>query len=260
MLVDTHAHLQWPSLAGDIEGVLERARSAGIQRILTLGTEPQSCRVAVQLAESQRMVYAAVGIHPGDVTQDGEDELCAIVDLLDHPRVVAIGETGLDFFRNDGPPRDSQIAMFERHLDLAVETGMPISVHNREATADVMRMLDHYAGRVTAILHCFTGDAATASAAVNMGCYISFAGNATYPKLSDVLSVAAAVPADRLLVETDSPFLAPQPVRGRRNEPANITFTYDAIAAVRGTSRGDLARLVAANAERLFGWAVEVAA
>lgn len=260
VLVDTHAHLQWPSLAADVDGVLARAREVGVTRVLTLGTEPASCRAAVDLAESHAAVYAAVGIHPGDVADDAAAALDAIAPLLDHARVVAIGETGLDYFHADNPPREAQIASFKRHLELAAHTGKPICIHNREATDDVMRLLAGYAGRVTPVLHCFTGDAKTARGAVEMGCYISFAGNATYPKLRDVLAVAAVVPPERLLLETDSPFLAPQQQRGRRNEPAHITYTYDAIAATRGMTRHSLGALVAANAARLFGWDAEDAA
>src|SRR5205085_618409 len=169
-------------------------------------------------------------------------------------RVVAIGETGLDYFHAGNPPRQAQIDAFTRHLELAAQTGKPVCVHNRAATDDVMRLLGQHAGRMTPVLHCYTGDVATARAAVAMGCYISFAGNVTYPKLRELMAVAADVPDDRLLLETDAPFLAPQPQRGRRNEPAHITYTYDVVAAARGTTRAALGRLVATNAQRLFGW------
>ena len=253
-LVDTHAHLHWPSLAADIDGVLSRARAAGVVRILTLGTEPCSCRAALALAEKHQEVYAAVGLHPGDIPPDPEAALDEICSLLSHPRVVAIGETGLDYFHAANPPRQAQIDAFTRHLEWAAQTGKPVCVHNREATDDVMRLVGHYAGRLTPVLHCYTGDLATARAAVAMGCYISFAGNVTYPTLRDLLAVAADVPDERVLLETDAPFLAPQPQRGRRNEPAHITSTYDVVAAARGTTRAALGRLVAANAQRLFRW------
>lgn len=260
ILVDTHAHLQWPSLSGEIEEVLARAREAGVARILTLGTEPRSCRAAVELAERHAGVFAAVGLHPGDLATDFESALHEIAPLLEHPRVVAIGETGLDYYHADNPPRELQIASFTRHLELAATIGKPISIHNRDATDDVMALLERHADHITPILHCFTGDAATARRAVAMGCYVSFAGNATYPKLQEVLAVAAEVPAERLLLETDAPFLTPQPRRGRRNEPANIAYTYDAVAAARGVSRVELGRIVTSNAETLFGWSDEDAA
>ncbi len=179
-------------------------------RVLTLGTEVTSCRAAIALAEQHDGVYAAVGLHPGDVPADLERALEAVSALLAHPKVVAVGETGLDYFHADNPPRAVQIASFERHLDLAERANRPVSIHNREATDDVMRLLERVAGRVTPILHCYTGDVATARAAVELGCYISFAGNCTYPKLRAVLEAAATVPTDRLLIETDAPFLAPQ--------------------------------------------------
>lgn len=255
VLVDTHAHLQWPSLLADLDGVLARAAQAGVRRILTLGTQTDSCRRAVELAEAHSAVYAAVGLHPGDLPGDLDTAMAEVSAMLDHPRVVAIGETGLDYYHADNRPRDTQVAAFRLHLELAARSGKPVCVHNREATADVMSLLAGFAGRVVAVLHCFTGDLETARAGVEMGCYISFAGNATYPKLRDLLQVAAEIPPERLLVETDAPFLAPQARRGRRNEPAHIVDTYDAVAAARGTSRGELGRLVTANARRLFGWA-----
>jgi len=254
-LVDTPAHRQWPSLLEEVDGVLARARAAGVRRILTLGTDPASGRAAVALAERHDEVYAAVGLHPGDIDGDAGAALDALAPLLDHPRVVAIGETGLDYYHEDNPPREAQLDSFERHLELAARTGKPVCVHNRAAGDDVPRLLAAYEGRVTAVLHCYTGDLDTARAALAMGCYLSFAGNATYPKLRDVLAVAAAIPADRLLLETDAPFLAPQPRRGRRNEPANVVYTYDAVAAARGITRAELGALVRANAARLFRWA-----
>ncbi len=256
-LVDTHAHLQWPSLLADVDAVLSRAHDAGVRRILTLGTDPASCRAAVDLAARHSGVYAAVGVHPGDVADDGGAALDSLAPLLDHPRVVAIGETGLDYYHDDNPPRALQRASFERHLDLAARTGKPICVHSRESGDDVLRLLEARAGRVTAVLHCYTGDVATAQRALAMGCYLSFAGNATYPKLRGLLAVAAVIPADRLLLETDAPFLSPQPRRGRRNEPANVAYTYEAIAAARGATRGELGALVGANAARLFQWGGE---
>ena len=211
-------------------------------------------RAALALADAHEGVYAAVGLHPSDIPPDPEPAFDEICGLLNHPRVVAIGETGLDYFHTDNPPRQAQIDAFVRHLELAAQTGKPVCVHNRAATDDVLRLVGCYAGRMTPVLHCYTGDLATAHAAVAMGCYISFAGNVTYPKLRDLLAVAAGVSDHHLLLETDAPFLAPQPQRGRRNEPAHITFTYDVVAAARGTTRAALGRLVAANAQRLFSW------
>lgn len=259
-LVDTHAHLHWPSLAADVSGVVSRARAAGVRRILTLATDPASCRAAIELAERYDGVYAAVGVHPGDVTEESIETIDDLAALLAHPRVVAIGETGLDYYHDDNPPRELQIAAFERHLAIAARTGKPICIHNREAGDDVMRILAAHAGQVTPVLHCYTGDLPTAQAALALGGYLSFAGNATYPKARDVLAVAAAIPAERLLLETDAPFLAPQPRRGRRNEPEYIVHTYDTVAAARGLTRAELGAAVGANAERLFGWQSEDAA
>ena len=221
-LVDTHAHLQWPSLAEEVDAVLDRAGAAGVRRVLTLGTNLYSSQAAVRLAEAYDTVYAAVGVHPSDVPltqRETEGALDTVATLLQHPSVVAIGETGLDYYHADNPPRDAQIASFALHLELAARSGKPVCVHNREATEDVMRLVTAHAARVTVVLHCYTGDLATARAALSLGCYLSFAGNATYPKLRGLLDVAAEIPSDRLLVETDAPFLSPQPMRGRRNEP-----------------------------------------
>jgi len=261
-LVDTHAHLQWPTLVAEADAVVARARDAGVTRILTLGTDPTSSDAAIGLAGRYHDagVYAAVGLHPSDVPADADDAreaLARIAALLEHPRVVAVGETGLDYYHADNPPREAQLASFERHLELAAATGKPICVHNRESTDDVMRLLERHAGRVTPVLHCYTGDLTTARQAIDLGCYISFAGNSTYPKLRSLLDVAAEVPAERLLLETDAPFLAPRPFRGQRNEPAHVVYTYDAVAAARGVTREILGCLVADNAARLFGWSRE---
>lgn len=258
--VDTHAHLQWPTLLAEVDAVVTRAMGSGVGRILSLGTDGASSKKAIDLAAEHDIVYAAAGIHPSDAPlQKGDRDraLVEIADLLANPHVVAVGEAGLDYYHADNPPRDAQIETFTAQLELAAYTGKPICIHNREATTDVMALLDEWAGRCVPILHCFTGDLSLARHALDLGCYISLAGNCTYPKLRSLLDVAAALPADRLLLETDAPFLAPQPRRGGRNEPSYVVLTYAAVAQVRGIAPEVLARDVAANAGRVFGWPMD---
>jgi len=258
--VDTHAHLQWPTLMAESDDIVARAMESGVGRILTLGTDVATSRKAIGLAQEYGIVYAAAGIHPSDAPVDkgGRDRaLAEIADLLANPRVVAVGEAGLDYYHADNPPRDAQIETFSAHLEFAAQTGKPLCIHNREATTDVMVLLDKWAGRCTPVLHCFTGDLPLAQHALDIGCYISLAGNCTYPKLKPLLDVAAELPVDRLLIETDAPFLAPLPRRGGRNESSYVVFTYAAVAQARGVAPEVLARDVALNAARVFGWPLD---
>ena len=249
-LADTHAHLTWPSFI-DVPDVILRARAAGVTRILTAATDLASCVQAIELARSYPEVHAAVGVHPNDVRED--NDLDAVAGLAGEPQVVAIGETGLDYYREHTDP-SLQRRSLDWHLDLAARTGLPVILHDREADEDLLAALAAYAGRVRGVLHCFSGDRTLAGRALDLGYYLSFAGNITYPSAATIRDVASWAPAERILSETDAPFLSPVPMRGRRNEPAHVTHTVIAIAAARGAPVDEMASILTANASTLFGW------
>lgn len=246
-MIDTHAHLD----AGPDppEALIERARAAGVERIVAVGTGIDSCRTALALASRNDGVFAVLGIHPhqagGDEAARGEE----LRDLLSDRRAVAVGETGLDFFR-DYAPHDAQRRLFDLHLALADELGKPVVVHSRAAEDATSALLAEFPG--TVVLHCFSSPGLL-PAALERGYYVSFAGNVTYPKAEELRDAARRVPADRLLAETDTPYLAPQPVRGRPNEPANVVHTVIALATARGEDPAELGKRVAANAAAAFG-------
>jgi TatD DNase family protein len=254
-LVDTHAHLDDDQFASDLTAVLERARAANVSTIVAVGTTLETSRRAVQLAREHAIVRAAVGIHPNYAAQATADDWSQIERLASEPEVVAIGETGLDRFRND-TPFDLQRNYFERHLGLSRQRQLPVIIHCRDADADVLPCLELAAGAgpVIGVMHSFTGQAATAARCLELGLYISFAGQLTYTnrKFDTLREVARIVPSDRLLVETDSPYLAPEPHRGQRNEPAHVQLTASRLAEIRGVSLDELANLTASNARTLF--------
>jgi TatD DNase family protein len=244
-VIDTHAHLD--ACADAPEQIVERAHAAGVARILTVGTTVEGSRDALALAERHEGVYAIVGIHPHEAgSADGVGELR---ELLAQERAIAVGETGLDFYR-DYAPRDRQRRLFEQHLELAQESAKPVVIHNRAADAEVVDTLASFDGVV--VLHCFSYPAALRTA-LERGYYVSFAGNVTYKNASDLRVAATQVCAERLLAETDSPYLAPQPVRGRPNEPANVVYTVTALAEARGEDVDELEAQIDANAARAFG-------
>jgi len=253
LLIDTHAHLDEESFAPDISDVVKRAEQAGLTAMVTIGTTAQSCRKAVELAERFPSVYAAVGIHPNYVSQASDDDWSFVRELTQHPRVVAVGETGLDRYW-DYSPLDLQIDYFERHLELSSETGLPFIVHCRDAEPDVLSVLEKAAVRspLSGIMHSFCGSPDTAERCLTMGLHLSFSGMLTYKKNSGLRDIAAQVPANRLLVETDCPYLAPTEVRGKRNEPAWVKMTAACLAAARGVTPEELGELTTANAKRLF--------
>jgi TatD DNase family protein len=245
-VIDTHAHLD--ACGDDAEAVVARARAAGVDRIVAVGSGIASCRTTLDLAERHEGVFAALGIHPHQA--DGEDaqqvpELCR---LLGHDRAVAVGETGLDFYR-DYAPRAAQRRLFERHLAVAADLGKPVVVHTRAADEETASALDGFEG--TVVLHCFSSPSLLPTA-LERGYYVSFAGNVTYPKAPELREAAAAVPADRVLAETDSPYLSPQPRRGRPNEPANVVHTLAVLADARGEDPETLAARIDANAAEAF--------
>jgi TatD DNase family protein len=245
-VIDTHAHFD----AGDDDPaeVLRRAREAGVQRVIAVGSGIDSCRVALAIAEREEGVYAALGIHPHQAGGDEAGRLDELRDLLASPRAVAVGETGLDHYR-DYAPHDRQRELFEAQLALAAELGKPVVIHTRAADADTAAALDGFRG--TVVLHCFSSPGLL-DPALDRGWYVSFAGNVTYPNAYDLRAAARAVPADRLLVETDSPYLSPQARRGRPNEPANVVHTIAALAEARGDDRDSLAAQIDANADAAF--------
>lgn len=250
LVPDTHTHLGDEVFDADRDEVIVRARRAGIDRILVVGTDLASSRKAVELAQTYDAVYAAVGVHPHQAAQfrAEADELRT---LLAENNVVAVGEVGLDYLR---PPIDraQQVDAFEQQLSWALEGDLPVSVHQRAAQDDVLAGLRRYP--VRAILHCFEGSADFLAAGLELGCMISFAGNLTFLRASALREVAVRIPADRLLVETDSPVLAPVPWRGRRNEPAHVQAVVDQLAALRGVSPEEMAETVRSNADSVFGW------
>jgi TatD DNase family protein len=244
-VIDTHAHVE--ACADAPAAVLERARAAGVDRVLAVGSTVETCRAALAVASREQGVYAVLGIHPHQAAEQG-GRLEEVRALLAHERAVAIGETGLDYFRSYAP-RERQLALFEAELALAAELGKPVVVHTRAADTDTARLLQRFDG--TVVLHCFSSPALL-PLALTAGYYVSFAGNVTYPKAQELREAAVRVPADRILAETDSPYLAPQPCRGRPNEPANVVHTVAALARARGEGLDELVARIDANATQAF--------
>jgi TatD DNase family protein len=245
-VTDTHAHLD--ACADPAEALVARAREAGVDRIVAVGSGLDSCRETLAIANRAPGVWAALGIHPhqaGDPDAERLDELRA---LLADERAVAVGETGLDFYR-DFAPRDRQRELFARQLELARELGKAVVVHNRAADEETAAALESFEG--TVVLHCFSSPELL-PVALERGYYVSFAGNVTYPKAEELREAARRVPANRLLAETDSPYLSPQPRRGRPNEPANVVHTVAVLAEARGEDAGELAARLDANAVAAF--------
>jgi TatD DNase family protein len=245
-MIDTHAHLD--ACAEPPEALLAHAREVGVDRVITVGTTIESCREALRLAEADGAVFAALGIHPHEAGGEEAGRLDELRALLDHPRAVAVGETGLDHYR-DYAPHDAQRQLFERELELAADVGKPVVVHTRAADDETAETLLGFDG--TVVLHCFASPPLL-EVALERGYYVSFAGNVTYPRAGDLRECAARVPADRILAETDSPYLSPQPRRGKPNEPANVVHTLEALAEARGEDRDELAARIDANAQAAF--------
>ncbi|HET6945278.1 MAG TPA: TatD family hydrolase [Gaiellaceae bacterium] len=245
-MIDTHAHLD--ALDDDPAAVVARAREAGVTRVLTVGTDVEGSRRALQLADAEDGVYAVIGIHPHAANDATDADVAEIRTLLAHPKAVAVGETGLDWYRNYAP-RDKQLWLFDALLAVAAETGKPAVIHTRAADDDTVAALDTFEG--TVVLHCFSSPHLL-PAALERGWYVSFAGNATFPKAVDLRLSATQVPADRILAETDAPYLAPQPLRGRRNEPAYVVHTLAALAQARGEEPVELERRIEQNAAACF--------
>jgi TatD DNase family protein len=263
-LVDTHAHLDFRHFDADRQAVLERASAAGVAKILTVGTDVPSSRRAVGLAARHDRVFAAVGIHPHDAKRLNGSALAELRDLAQQPRVVAVGEIGLDFYR-DRSPRDVQRKAFLAQLAWSAKLSKPVIIHDRDAHSEVMGILEDWAGGLKGsalegrlgVLHTFSGDRAMAEQAVELGFCISISGPVTYKNADRLADVVRHVPLDRLLVETDCPFLTPHPYRGRRNEPAYVRLVAERIATLREMAFEGLAKATTANAERLFAFTAE---
>jgi len=283
MLVETHAHLDYPDFAADFDDVLRRATEAGVTRIITIGTSVESSRRAVELAEKYPNIFAVIGVHPTYVEESGEDVITPLRDLATSPRVVAIGETGLDYHRlpsvelakqkptqvyakafqtsteeqleaeiHDGAYKSKQASLFEQQLDLAAELGLNVVIHQRDAWDDTLQILRPYSGKVRGVFHCFGGTRAQADEVLALGHLVSFTGIVTFKNGVAVREIAAQLSLGDFMVETDCPYLAPVPFRGKRCEPAHTRLVADSIAAARGISVEELARATTQTAETFF--------
>jgi TatD DNase family protein len=263
VLVDTHCHLDFNSFDADRQEVLERARESGVARILNPGINLESSRKAVSLAGAAPEVFSAVGVHPNDSLDWDENSLDVLRNLAREPKVVAIGEIGLDYYR-DRAPREHQRRVFSEQLSLAAELGLPVIVHNRDATGDLLKILEDWFGTLVAshspvaerpgVLHSFSEEEGPAKDALEMNFLIGFTGPVTFRNAPGLQKVVAAVPVERLLVETDAPFLSPHPYRGKRNEPSMVRLVVAKIAEIHQETFETIASITTANASRLFQW------
>jgi TatD DNase family protein len=284
MLIETHAHLDYPDFAPDFEHVLRRATDAGVTRIITIGTSLESSRRAVAFAEKYSNVFAVIGVHPTYVEESGDDVITPLRELAANPRVVAIGETGLDYHSlpsvelakerkdtqllvkalqtsteeqleaeiHDGAYKSKQASLFEQQLDLAVELGLNVVIHQRDAWEDTLEIMRPYAGKVRGVFHCFGGSIEQANEVLALDHLVSFTGIVTFKNGANVREVAAQVPLWKFMVETDCPYLAPVPFRGKRCEPAHTRIVAETIANTRGISVDELAAATTETAEKLF--------
>ncbi|MCC2111545.1 MAG: TatD family hydrolase [Hyphomicrobiales bacterium] len=253
MLVDSHCHLEFADFTDEIDDVVARAQAAGVGRMVTIGTRVKRFDEVRALAERFDNVYCSVGTHPHNAAEEPEVTTEHLVRMAEHPKVVAIGESGLDFYY-DHSPRDKQAAAFRRHIAAARETGLPLVVHTRDADIVMAEILSEEMakGAFSAVLHCFSSSRGLAGTGIDLGFYVSFSGILTFKKADELREIAAWLPADRILVETDAPYLAPVPHRGKRNEPAYIAETAKVLAEVRGVDPTEIARQTSENFFRLF--------
>lgn len=249
-MIDSHTHLHLCE-EPDAE-LVERAVAAGVKKLLTVGTDGASCRAALAAAEAFPQVYAAVGRHPNEARGFDDADLAELKALAAHPRCVAVGETGLDYYR-EGAPKEDQKRAFSAHIELARTTGTPLIIHTRQADEDTLAQLAAEAAGVTVVMHCFSMPDRLEEC-LERGYAISFAGNVTYKSATDLAEAARKVPEERLLVETDAPYLTPQVVRKHRNQPAFVAHTAEFVAELRGVSAAELGETVERNAARVFGW------
>ncbi|MFE4708895.1 TatD family hydrolase [Peribacillus simplex] len=253
MLFDTHVHVNAEQFNEDLEDVIDRAKEAGVNNMVVVGFDRPTIKRAMELIEAYDFMYAAVGWHPVDAIDMTEEDLQWIEELSNHPKVVAIGEMGLDYHW-DKSPKDVQMEVFRKQIRLAKKVGLPIIIHNREATADIVNILkEEEASMVGGIMHCFSGSAETALECINMNFYISLGGPVTFKNAKKPKEVAAAVPLDRLLIETDCPYLAPHPYRGKRNEPSYVKLVAEQIAEIKQLTLEEVSQATTENAKKLFG-------
>lgn len=254
MLIDSHCHLDFPDLRDQLDAVLARADEAGVGLMVTISTRVRRFDELRAIVEARDNVFCSIGTHPHNAAEEPDVTVEELVALAQHPKVVAIGEAGLDY-HYDHSPRDVQAASFRTHIAAARETGLPLVIHAREADADIARILieETEKGAFPFVLHCFTSGAELARTGLALGGYVSFSGVVTFKKADELRDIALAVPDDRLLVETDAPYLAPEPLRGKTNEPAYVAHTARRLAVLKGIGEAELARLTTANFFRLFG-------
>lgn len=253
MLVDSHCHLDFPDFADELDAVVARARSAGVGRILTISTQVKKHAQVLAIAERFPDVFCSVGTHPNSADKEPDIDAAALLAIARHPKVVAIGEAGLDYFRNNSP-RDIQEKSFRQHIAAARQSKLPLVIHSRDCDDDMKRVLEEESGKgaFPAILHCYTGGRDLAMRAIELGLYVSFTGILTFKNSSNLRELAAALPSDRVMVETDAPYLAPGPHRGKRNEPSFVVETAKVLAEARGVSFDEIARQTTENFFRLF--------
>ena len=253
MLVDSHCHLDFPDFAEERDAIVSRALETGIGRMVTISTRVRKFAQVLAIAEAYEQVYCSVGTHPHNAAEEPDVTADELVRLAQHPKVVAIGEAGLDYFY-DNAPRDAQAKGFRTHIAAARITGLPLVIHARDADADVAAILEDEMGKgaFPFVLHCFSSGRGLAEAGVALGGYVSFSGILTFKRSDELREIAASVPRDRLLVETDAPYLAPQPFRGKRNEPAYVKETATVLAKAIGVAENEVAEITTDNFFRLF--------
>jgi TatD DNase family protein len=253
MLVDSHCHMDFPDFATELDAVVARARAAGVGRMVTISTRVKKHAQVLAIAEKFSDVFCSVGTHPHNAQEEPEVDATTLIAMAKHPRIVAIGEAGLDY-HYDKSPREQQMKSFRQHIAAARETGLPLVIHSRDCDADMAAVLAEETGQgaFPAVLHCFTGGRDLALRAIDLGLHISFTGILTFKRSDDLRAIAKELPSDRIMVETDAPYLAPGPYRGKRNEPAYVVETAKVLAETRGVSFDEMARQTTETFFRLF--------
>lgn len=253
MIIDSHAHLDDPAFANEVDVAMARARAAGVEAVINPGVDVALSKAAIEVAAAYPEVYALVGIHPHEAAGATDEDVGEIAAMLSAPKVVGIGEIGLDYYR-ELAPRDDQLRVFRAQMELARKMCVPVEIHNRDAHSDTLSVVQEYSRHIPAIvMHCYSGSPEMALELTRLGCYISLAGPVTYRNARKQVEVAWQIPLDRLLVETDSPYLPPSPYRGQRNEPAYVREVVQRIAQIRNTSFEEIAAATSANAMKIFG-------